>query len=77
MKAVKDFGLLSFGDEAFEEEEKNTDFDAKGPNKGKSSHDIGDDQKLISKTIKITRLFFWHATFVFQWKTIGRWKVLG
>jgi len=52
VKAVKDFGLLSFGDEAFEEEEKNTDFDAKGPNKGKSSHDIGDDPKLISKTIE-------------------------
>jgi len=51
VKAVKDFGLLSFGDEAFEEEEQNTDFDAKGPKKGKSSHDIGDDPKLISKTI--------------------------
>ena len=52
VKAVKNFGLLSFGDEAFEDEENSTTFDAKGPKKGKSSHDIGNDPKLISKTIE-------------------------
>merc|ERR1712183_734530 len=52
VKAVKNFGLLSFGDEAFEDEENSTTFDARGPKKGKSSHDIGNDPKLISKTIE-------------------------
>ncbi len=53
MKATKDFGLLSFGDEA-EEEEEDLDQASKqfSSAKGKSSHDVLDDPKLLSEVGK-------------------------
>ncbi len=50
MKATKDFSLLSFGDEA-EEEEEDLDKASRefASSKGKSSHDILDDPKLSSE----------------------------
>ncbi|KFB36607.1 AGAP007704-PA-like protein [Anopheles sinensis] len=53
-KGVKNFGLLSFGDEAEEEEQETNDFVQKNAfvGKGKSSHDVLDDPKLSKQTIK-------------------------
>ncbi|XP_050073116.1 spliceosome-associated protein CWC27 homolog [Anopheles maculipalpis] len=50
-KGVKNFGLLSFGDEAEEEElEANVFVQKNGPGRGKSSHDVLDDPKLSKQT---------------------------
>ncbi|XP_053684662.1 spliceosome-associated protein CWC27 homolog [Sabethes cyaneus] len=46
-KGVKNYGLLSFGDEAEEEEQETNDFVQKNmAGKGKSSHDVLDDSTL-------------------------------
>nr|XP_009862405.2 spliceosome-associated protein CWC27 homolog [Ciona intestinalis] len=49
MKATKDFKLLSFGEEAEEEEMDVLEFRAKHNTKGKSSHDLANDPKLSSE----------------------------
>ncbi|XP_035904673.1 spliceosome-associated protein CWC27 homolog [Anopheles stephensi] len=50
-KGVKNFGLLSFGDEAEEEELETQVFVQKnGPGRGKSSHDVLNDPKLSKQT---------------------------
>ncbi|TRY68579.1 hypothetical protein TCAL_12789 [Tigriopus californicus] len=50
MKATKDFKLLSFGEEAEEEEEDLVEVNAKFSGKGgKSSHDLLKDPKLLSE----------------------------
>uniref|UniRef100_H2YFH0 Spliceosome-associated protein CWC27 homolog n=1 Tax=Ciona savignyi TaxID=51511 RepID=H2YFH0_CIOSA len=48
MKATKDFKLLSFGEEAEEEEIDVAEFAAKHATKSKSSHDLANDPKLSS-----------------------------
>jgi len=50
VKATKDFKLLSFGDEAEEDEQEDIVSNQKLTSKGKSSHDHG-DEKLSSKTL--------------------------
>ncbi|CAH0550080.1 unnamed protein product [Brassicogethes aeneus] len=47
---VKDFKLLSFGEEAEEDEEESSKINEKFVGKGKSSHDVLDDPKLSSQT---------------------------
>ncbi|EFA06776.1 spliceosome-associated protein CWC27 homolog [Tribolium castaneum] len=47
---VKNFKLLSFGEEAEEDEEESTRVNEKFVGKGKSTHDVLDDPKLSSKT---------------------------
>ncbi|KAG5874027.1 hypothetical protein JTB14_032003 [Gonioctena quinquepunctata] len=47
---VKNFKLLSFGEEAEEDEEESTRESKKFVGKGKSTHDVLDDPKLSSKT---------------------------
>uniref|UniRef100_A0A182NHC5 Spliceosome-associated protein CWC27 homolog n=1 Tax=Anopheles dirus TaxID=7168 RepID=A0A182NHC5_9DIPT len=50
-KGVKNFGLLSFGDEAEEEEQKATVYVQKNVSgRGKSSHDVLDDPQLSKQT---------------------------
>ncbi len=49
MKATKDFGLLSFGDEAEEEEEELQEARKNFDSAGKSSHDLLKDPKLLSQ----------------------------
>jgi len=51
---VKNFKLLSFGDEAEENELEDLNFDVSNSrsNKGKSCHDIGNDPKLSSQTLE-------------------------
>jgi peptidyl-prolyl cis-trans isomerase SDCCAG10 len=49
MKATKDFKLLSFGDEAEEEEEELDSATKQLGAKGKSAHDLLDDEKLSSE----------------------------
>lgn len=49
MKATKDFGLLSFGDEAEEEEEDLLEANKAFEAKAKSSHDLLNDPKLSSE----------------------------
>lgn len=54
-KGVKNFGLLSFGDEAEEEEKEADDFIQKNiGSKPKSTHDVLDDPKLSKETVKVT-----------------------
>lgn len=51
-KGVKNYGLLSFGDEAEEEEQETNDFVQKNmTGKGKSSHDVLDDSTLSKQAI--------------------------
>ncbi|XP_049546783.1 spliceosome-associated protein CWC27 homolog [Anopheles darlingi] len=54
-KGVKNFGLLSFGDEAEEEEQEANVFvqKAAGSSRGKSSHDVLDDPKLSKQSIAV------------------------
>lgn len=53
-KGVKNFGLLSFGDEAEEEEKEADDFIQKNvAGKSKSTHDVLDDPKLSKETVKV------------------------
>ncbi|XP_037936037.1 spliceosome-associated protein CWC27 homolog [Teleopsis dalmanni] len=55
-KGVKNFGLLSFGEEAEEDEEETNVFVQKNAGKAKSMHDIVDDPKLSKQVIKIEHL---------------------
>uniref|UniRef100_A0A182JAS3 Spliceosome-associated protein CWC27 homolog n=1 Tax=Anopheles atroparvus TaxID=41427 RepID=A0A182JAS3_ANOAO len=56
-KGVKNFGLLSFGDEAEEEEQETNVFVQKNASvgRGKSSHDVLDDPKLSKQTVDTPR----------------------
>ncbi|XP_063709733.1 spliceosome-associated protein CWC27 homolog [Culicoides brevitarsis] len=54
-KGVKNYGLLSFGEEAEEDEIEATEFVQKVGNKGKSTHDVLDDPKLSKEEVKIER----------------------
>lgn len=51
-KGVKDFKLLSFGQEAEEDEEESAMISRTVVTKGKSSHDVLDDPGLSSKTVE-------------------------
>lgn len=46
----RNFGLLSFGEEAEEDEEETDSFVQKNAGKPKSTHDILDDPKLSKQT---------------------------
>lgn len=48
----RNFGLLSFGAEAEEDENETTEFIQKTVPKGKSTHDVLDDPKLSRDTLK-------------------------
>ncbi|XP_055334446.1 spliceosome-associated protein CWC27 homolog [Paramacrobiotus metropolitanus] len=50
-RATKNFGLLSFGDEAEEEEEENTAVATVFSSKPKSSHDLANDPRLSSQSV--------------------------
>ncbi|XP_013114732.1 spliceosome-associated protein CWC27 homolog [Stomoxys calcitrans] len=52
-KGVKNFGLLSFGEEAEEDEVETTVFVQKNAGKAKSLHDVVDDPKLSKEPIKV------------------------
>ncbi|XP_055843367.1 spliceosome-associated protein CWC27 homolog [Episyrphus balteatus] len=54
-KGVKNFGLLSFGEEAEEDEEESNTFAQKNAGKAKSLHDVVDDPKLSKEVEKIER----------------------
>lgn len=54
-KGVKNYGLLSFGEEAEEDEMEATEFVQKTGIKGKSTHDVLDDQMLSKEEVKIER----------------------
>lgn len=49
---VKNYKLLSFGDEAEEDEEENIRENERFTGKGKSTHDVLDDPKLSSKSVE-------------------------
>lgn len=53
-KGVKNFGLLSFGEEAEEDEVETNEFVQKNAGKAKSLHDVIDDPMLSKEHIKIT-----------------------
>lgn len=46
----RNFGLLSFGEEAEEDEDQTNDFVKKNAGKAKSTHDVLDDPKLSKET---------------------------
>lgn len=53
-KGVKNFGLLSFGDEAEEEEQQTSQYVQRNiAGKGKSSHDVLDDPRLSKQAIEV------------------------
>ncbi|XP_017475491.1 PREDICTED: peptidyl-prolyl cis-trans isomerase CWC27 homolog [Rhagoletis zephyria] len=52
-KGVKNFGLLSFGVEAEEDEEETNQFVQKNAGKAKSMHDVVDDPKLSKDALRI------------------------
>ncbi|XP_055913512.1 spliceosome-associated protein CWC27 homolog [Eupeodes corollae] len=54
-KGVKNFGLLSFGEEAEEDEEESSTFAQKNAGKAKSLHDVVDDPKLSKEVERIER----------------------
>lgn len=54
-KGVKNYGLLSFGEEAEEDEIEATEFVQKIGGKSKSTHDVLDDPKLSKEEVKIDR----------------------
>ncbi|XP_031618190.1 spliceosome-associated protein CWC27 homolog [Contarinia nasturtii] len=54
-KGVKNFGLLSFGEEAEEDETETNDFVQKNAAKSKSVHDIIDDPKLSKEAVHIEK----------------------
>uniref|UniRef100_A0A336MQ48 Spliceosome-associated protein CWC27 homolog n=1 Tax=Culicoides sonorensis TaxID=179676 RepID=A0A336MQ48_CULSO len=54
-KGVKNYGLLSFGEEAEEDEMEATEFVQKTGNKSKSTHDVLNDPKLSKEEVKIER----------------------
>lgn len=49
----RNFGLLSFGEEAEEDEAETSQYVQKNASKPKSVHDIGDDPSLSKKTLAI------------------------
>lgn len=51
----RNFGLLSFGAEAEEDEAESTEFVQKVTTKGKSTHDVLDDPKLSKNSLKIEK----------------------
>lgn len=53
--AHRNFGLLSFGEEAEEDETETNDFVQKNATKSKSVHDAVDDPKLSKETITIPK----------------------
>jgi len=55
LRAKKDFGLLSFGDEAEEEEEDLTRASKEFEVKSKSSHDLLADPKLSAEEVKVRK----------------------
>ncbi|ALC43849.1 CG10907 [Drosophila busckii] len=55
-EGVKNFGLLSFGEEAEGDEEETTIFVKKNAGKAKSLHDVADDPKLSKEAIKVPKL---------------------
>lgn len=54
-KGVKNFGLLSFGEEAEEDEEQSNTFAQQNAGKAKSMHDVVDDPKLSKEVDKRER----------------------
>uniref|UniRef100_A0A1L8DTX9 Spliceosome-associated protein CWC27 homolog n=1 Tax=Nyssomyia neivai TaxID=330878 RepID=A0A1L8DTX9_9DIPT len=54
-KGVKNFGLLSFGEEAEEDEEETMEFVKKSSGKAKSMHDAVEDPKLSRETVKVDK----------------------
>ncbi|XP_067643740.1 spliceosome-associated protein CWC27 homolog [Eurosta solidaginis] len=52
-KGVKNFGLLSFGAEAEEDEEETNEFVQKNAGKAKSMHDVVDDPKLSKEVVRL------------------------
>lgn len=54
-KGVKNFGLLSFGEEAEEDEEETIEFVKKSSGKAKSMHDAVEDPKLSRETLKLEK----------------------
>ncbi|CAD7006663.1 unnamed protein product [Ceratitis capitata] len=52
-KGVKNFGLLSFGEEAEEDEVETNEFVQKNAGKAKSMHDVVDDPKLSKDALRI------------------------
>ena len=52
-KGVKNFGLLSFGEEAEGDEQETEEFVKKISGKSKSTHDVLDDPKLSKEPVKI------------------------
>uniref|UniRef100_A0A1B0CMB8 Spliceosome-associated protein CWC27 homolog n=1 Tax=Lutzomyia longipalpis TaxID=7200 RepID=A0A1B0CMB8_LUTLO len=55
-KGVKNFGLLSFGEEAEEDEEETMEFVKKSSGKAKSMHDAIEDPKLSRETVKVDQV---------------------
>lgn len=51
----RNFGLLSFGDEAEEDEEETDSYVQKNAGKAKSTHDVLDDPKLSKETVTIIK----------------------
>lgn len=51
----RNFGLLSFGQEALEDETETVDFVQKNASKSKSVHDVIDDPKLSKETVVIEK----------------------
>lgn len=54
-KGVKNYGLLSFGEEAEEDEMEAMEYVQKTGSKSKSTHDVLDDPKLSKEEVKIDR----------------------
>lgn len=50
----RNFGLLSFGEEAEEDEVETSEFVQKNAGKAKSLHDVSDDPKLSKQSLQIT-----------------------
>ncbi|KAL7734843.1 hypothetical protein ACLKA6_011123 [Drosophila palustris] len=55
-QGVKNFGLLSFGEEAEGDEQETTIFVKQNAGKAKSLHDVADDPKLSKEPIKVPKL---------------------
>lgn len=55
MFVCRNFGLLSFGEEAEEDETETNDFVQKNASKSKSVHDVIDDPKLSKETLNIEK----------------------
>lgn len=53
---IRNFGLLSFGNEAEEDEEETNDFVQRNSGKAKSTHDLLTDPKLSKETATFVKL---------------------